>query len=170
MASASSNAFEIYFDDVGGAAADGSSSAGGSPAKKGRGGGGGQVVSRCQVEGCNVDLSDAKSYYSRHKVCGKHSKSPKVVVSGIHQRFCQQCSRSALRTLFSTFLCIIHSCNLFFIWCYCVVYCLLFVNVNVNVNAICFVEYLFLLFWGETFNLRNIKFVLVKLLVQYRLV
>lgn len=97
MASASSNAFEIYFDDVGGGggAADGSGSGGGSPAKKGRGGGGGQVVSRCQVEGCNVDLSDAKSYYSRHKVCGKHSKSPKVVVSGIHQRFCQQCSRSA---------------------------------------------------------------------------
>ncbi|KAK1367454.1 squamosa promoter-binding-like protein 9 [Heracleum sosnowskyi] len=86
--SASPNAFEIYFDDVGG---DGGS--GGSPAKKGRGGGGGQVVSRCQVEGCNVDLSDAKSYYSRHKVCGKHSKSPMVVVSGIQQRFCQQCSR-----------------------------------------------------------------------------
>lgn len=94
MASASPNGFEIYFDDVG----DGSSSAGGSPAKKGRGGGGAGAgaaqVSRCQVEGCNVDLSDAKSYYSRHKVCAKHSKSPKVLVSGLHQRFCQQCSRS----------------------------------------------------------------------------
>ncbi|KAK1266617.1 Squamosa promoter-binding-like protein 17 [Acorus gramineus] len=48
---------------------------------------------RCQVEGCDVDLTGAKAYYCRHKVCGAHSKSPKVVVSGIEQRFCQQCSR-----------------------------------------------------------------------------
>lgn len=48
---------------------------------------------RCQVEGCLLDLSDAKTYYSRHKVCGAHSKSPKVTVNGIEQRFCQQCSR-----------------------------------------------------------------------------
>ncbi|KAL8456433.1 hypothetical protein ACS0TY_033751 [Phlomoides rotata] len=54
------------------------------PAKKGP---------RCQVEGCRVDLSDAKSYYSRHKVCGMHSKYPKVIVAGLEQRFCQQCSR-----------------------------------------------------------------------------
>nr|XP_043636099.1 squamosa promoter-binding-like protein 9 [Erigeron canadensis] len=72
------------------------------PIKKGRtsgGGGGGRVVvvgqepPRCQVEGCNLDLSDAKTYYSRHKVCGVHSKTPKVIVNGIEQRFCQQCSR-----------------------------------------------------------------------------
>ncbi|KAE8679412.1 Squamosa promoter-binding-like protein 3 [Hibiscus syriacus] len=48
---------------------------------------------RCQVEGCKVDLSDAKAYYSRHKVCGMHSKAPKVMVAGLEQRFCQQCSR-----------------------------------------------------------------------------
>ncbi|KEH41686.1 squamosa promoter-binding-like protein 15 [Medicago truncatula] len=48
---------------------------------------------RCQVEGCKVDLSGAKAYYSRHKVCCMHSKSPSVVVSGLEQRFCQQCSR-----------------------------------------------------------------------------
>ncbi|KAE8684848.1 Squamosa promoter-binding-like protein 14 [Hibiscus syriacus] len=48
---------------------------------------------RCQVEGCKVDLSDAKAYYSRHKVCGMHSKAPKVIVAGLEQRFCQQCSR-----------------------------------------------------------------------------
>ncbi|XWS59231.1 hypothetical protein CRYUN_Cryun08bG0103800 [Craigia yunnanensis] len=48
---------------------------------------------RCQVEGCKLDLSDAKAYYSRHKVCGMHSKSPKVIVAGLEQRFCQQCSR-----------------------------------------------------------------------------
>ncbi|CAA2999411.1 squamosa promoter-binding 9 [Olea europaea subsp. europaea] len=65
-----------------------------SPAKK-RGSGvvqGGQLP-RCQVEGCEADLSGAKAYYSSHKVCGTHSKSPKVIVAGIEQRFCQQCSR-----------------------------------------------------------------------------
>lgn len=48
---------------------------------------------RCQVEGCGVDLSGAKTYYCRHKVCSMHSKAPLVVVAGIEQRFCQQCSR-----------------------------------------------------------------------------
>lgn len=71
-----------------------------SPAKKGRTGvvQGGQPP-RCQVEGCKVDLSDAKSYYCRHKVCGMHSKYPKVIVAGIEQRFCQQCSRLAFLIL-----------------------------------------------------------------------
>lgn len=103
---------KIYFEDVGVAApaksGGGSSSAAGSfdppppaaaAAKKVRGGGGvvqGGQPPRCQVEGCKVDLSDAKAYYSRHKVCGMHSKSPKVIVGGLEQRFCQQCSRSAL--------------------------------------------------------------------------
>lgn len=74
----------------------------GTPPKKVRasaGGGGcgaiqGGQPPRCQVEGCRVDLSDAKAYYSRHKVCGMHSKSATVIVAGIEQRFCQQCSRS----------------------------------------------------------------------------
>ncbi|KAF3331271.1 squamosa promoter-binding-like protein 17 isoform X2 [Carex littledalei] len=48
---------------------------------------------RCQVEGCNLDLTGSKAYYCRHKVCGTHSKAPRVVVAGIEQRFCQQCSR-----------------------------------------------------------------------------
>ncbi|NP_001314173.1 squamosa promoter-binding-like protein 17 [Gossypium hirsutum] len=63
--------------------------------KKPRAGGmihGGQPP-RCQVEGCEVDLSDVKAYYARHKVCVTHSKSPKAIVAGIEQRFCQQCSR-----------------------------------------------------------------------------
>ncbi|XP_068635622.1 squamosa promoter-binding-like protein 7 [Aristolochia californica] len=50
-------------------------------------------VPRCQVEGCNVTLLNAKDYHRRHKVCEMHSKAPKVVVLGIEQRFCQQCSR-----------------------------------------------------------------------------
>lgn len=48
---------------------------------------------RCQVEGCNRSLSDAKEYHRRHKVCELHSKAPRVTVQGVEQRFCQQCSR-----------------------------------------------------------------------------
>ncbi|GMH15120.1 hypothetical protein Nepgr_016961 [Nepenthes gracilis] len=47
----------------------------------------------CQVEGCNLDLSLAKDYHRKHRVCENHSKSPKVVVGGVERRFCQQCSR-----------------------------------------------------------------------------
>ncbi|RWW10393.1 hypothetical protein GW17_00026068 [Ensete ventricosum] len=64
-------------------------------AKKGKGVvlGGKQQPRRCQVDGCHVDLTEAKTYYCRHKVCGMHSKAPKVMVAGLEQRFCQQCSR-----------------------------------------------------------------------------
>ncbi|MCD7466853.1 hypothetical protein HAX54_003896 [Datura stramonium] len=47
----------------------------------------------CQAEKCSVDLSDAKQYHKRHKVCEYHAKSQVVVVAGLRQRFCQQCSR-----------------------------------------------------------------------------
>lgn len=47
----------------------------------------------CQVLGCNKDLSSSKDYHKRHKVCDVHSKTAIVVVNGIQQRFCQQCSR-----------------------------------------------------------------------------
>ncbi|RWW31420.1 hypothetical protein GW17_00003952 [Ensete ventricosum] len=50
----------------------------------------------CQVEGCNVDLSGAKDYHRKHRVCVTHSKCPKVTVAGQDRRFCQQCS-SGLR-------------------------------------------------------------------------
>nr|KJB34420.1 hypothetical protein B456_006G066700 [Gossypium raimondii] len=46
----------------------------------------GVLPPRCQVEGCKVDLSDAKAYYSRHKVCCMHSKSSKVIVAGHNER------------------------------------------------------------------------------------
>lgn len=97
---------KIYFEDVGTGVP--AKSCGGlppparAPAKKGGRSGGGvvqvgqQPLPRCQVEGCRVDLSEVKAYYSRHKVCGVHSKSPMVIVNGLEQRFCQQCSRSAL--------------------------------------------------------------------------
>ena len=47
----------------------------------------------CQVEGCGLDLSSAKDYHRKHRVCEAHSKSPKVVITGLERRFCQQCSR-----------------------------------------------------------------------------
>ncbi|CAK7347830.1 unnamed protein product [Dovyalis caffra] len=50
-------------------------------------------VPRCQVEGCHAVLLNAKDYHRRHKVCEMHSKAPKVIVLGLEQRFCQQCSR-----------------------------------------------------------------------------
>uniref|UniRef100_A0A0D9VCV6 SBP-type domain-containing protein n=1 Tax=Leersia perrieri TaxID=77586 RepID=A0A0D9VCV6_9ORYZ len=48
---------------------------------------------RCQAEGCKADLSAAKHYHRRHKVCDYHAKAAAVVASGKQQRFCQQCSR-----------------------------------------------------------------------------
>ncbi|KAK7285510.1 hypothetical protein RJT34_20283 [Clitoria ternatea] len=84
---------KIYFEDVG-LATPATSVVASSSSKKGRGGSlQASHPPRCQVEGCKVDLSDAKAYYSRHKVCGMHSKSPTVIVAGLQQRFCQQCSR-----------------------------------------------------------------------------
>ncbi|XP_027335309.1 squamosa promoter-binding-like protein 12 isoform X2 [Abrus precatorius] len=47
----------------------------------------------CQVEGCGLNLSSAKDYHRKHRVCESHSKSPRVVISGLDRRFCQQCSR-----------------------------------------------------------------------------
>ncbi|KAJ0955648.1 putative transcription factor SBP family [Helianthus anomalus] len=47
----------------------------------------------CQVEDCSSDMSRAKTYHRRHKVCEFHAKAPIVVISGRQQRFCQQCSR-----------------------------------------------------------------------------
>ncbi|XP_021756533.1 squamosa promoter-binding-like protein 6 [Chenopodium quinoa] len=64
-----------------------------SPAKKARSSMSINRSSNCQVLGCNKDLSSFKSYYKRHKVCDVHTKTPKVIVDGIEQRFCQQCSR-----------------------------------------------------------------------------
>ncbi|CAK9165587.1 unnamed protein product, partial [Ilex paraguariensis] len=47
----------------------------------------------CQVEDCRADLSNAKEYHRRHKVCDMHSKATTALVGNVMQRFCQQCSR-----------------------------------------------------------------------------
>ncbi|KAG8099896.1 hypothetical protein GUJ93_ZPchr0013g36279 [Zizania palustris] len=73
-----------------GASPSSSSAAARRGAGAGAGGGGGPS---CQVERCSADLSEARRYHRRHKVCEVHSKQPIVLVAGLHQRFCQQCSR-----------------------------------------------------------------------------
>ncbi|KAK7328488.1 hypothetical protein VNO77_22597 [Canavalia gladiata] len=70
-----------------------SSSKSSTPPKRGRASGVHSQTACCQVYGCNKDLSACKDYHKRHKVCEVHSKTSKVIVNGIEQRFCQQCSR-----------------------------------------------------------------------------
>ncbi|KAF8107925.1 hypothetical protein N665_0116s0130 [Sinapis alba] len=50
-------------------------------------------VPHCQIDGCELDLSSAKDYHRKHRVCQNHSKCPVVTVGGMERRFCQQCSR-----------------------------------------------------------------------------
>ncbi|KAK4487313.1 hypothetical protein RD792_006076 [Penstemon davidsonii] len=52
-----------------------------------------KLTAVCQVEDCRADLSKAKDYHRRHKVCEVHSKATKALVANQMQRFCQQCSR-----------------------------------------------------------------------------
>nr|GMD85848.1 squamosa promoter-binding-like protein 14 [Ipomoea batatas] len=47
----------------------------------------------CQVDNCRENLTNAKDYHRRHKVCEIHSKVSKALVRDQMQRFCQQCSR-----------------------------------------------------------------------------
>lgn len=47
----------------------------------------------CQVDRCTADLKEAKQYHRRHRVCEVHAKASSVFLSGVSQRFCQQCSR-----------------------------------------------------------------------------
>ncbi|KAH8493745.1 hypothetical protein Peur_061479 [Populus x canadensis] len=63
--------------------------------KKGSSGGGSSsmLLVSCQADNCTSDLTDAKRYHRRHKVCEFHAKAPFVPVNGLQQRFCQQCSR-----------------------------------------------------------------------------
>ncbi|KAL9429948.1 hypothetical protein AB3S75_025352 [Citrus x aurantiifolia] len=57
-------------------------------------------IPRCQAEGCSADLTHAKHYHRRHKVCEFHSKASTVIAAGLTQRFCQQCSRFHLLSEF----------------------------------------------------------------------
>ncbi|KAK1310168.1 Squamosa promoter-binding-like protein 10 [Acorus calamus] len=52
-----------------------------------------EEVLKCQVEGCEEDISGSKAYYRNHKICEVHFKAPVIRVSGAWERFCQQCTR-----------------------------------------------------------------------------
>ncbi|XP_020087499.1 squamosa promoter-binding-like protein 1 [Ananas comosus] len=47
----------------------------------------------CQVAGCGGDLTEARDYLRRHKVCEVHYKAKSALVGNDMKRFCQQCSR-----------------------------------------------------------------------------
>ncbi|XP_062095743.1 squamosa promoter-binding-like protein 3 [Humulus lupulus] len=55
--------------------------------------GGSTRPSSCQADNCSADLTEAKHYHRRHKICEFHAKASVVSVAGLQQRFCQQCSR-----------------------------------------------------------------------------
>ena len=46
-----------------------------------------------QVSGCGADLSTAKVYYQRYRICEEHLKLSSLLKDNIPQRFCQQCGR-----------------------------------------------------------------------------
>lgn len=52
-----------------------------------------QENAKCSVDGCQDELKDCRDYHRRHRVCEMHSKTAVVLIKGIQQRFCQQCSR-----------------------------------------------------------------------------
>ncbi|CAL5408823.1 unnamed protein product [Camellia sinensis] len=54
---------------------------------------GGSTLPSCQVDNCTTDMTYARPYHRRHKVCEFHAKLAVAVVAGLRQRFCQQCSR-----------------------------------------------------------------------------
>jgi len=71
--------------------------------KRVRSGSPGSSYPMCQVDDCRSDLTGAKDYHRRHKVCQAHSKASRALVGNLMQRFCQQCSRleiSIIRFLF----------------------------------------------------------------------
>jgi hypothetical protein len=69
------------------------SGGGGGGGGGGNSGGSGGSYPMCQVDDCRADLTNAKDYHRRHKVCEIHGKTTKALVGNQMQRFCQQCSR-----------------------------------------------------------------------------
>ncbi|CAH9114911.1 unnamed protein product [Cuscuta epithymum] len=65
----------------------------GKSGKKTKLAGGSSTRAVCQVDDCQLDLTSAKDYHRRHKVCAAHSKVTEALVGNAMQRFCQQCSR-----------------------------------------------------------------------------
>ncbi|OAY55921.1 hypothetical protein MANES_03G189400v8 [Manihot esculenta] len=50
-------------------------------------------VARCQVPGCEADISELKGYHKRHRVCLRCANASSVVLDGESKRYCQQCGK-----------------------------------------------------------------------------
>ncbi|CAI8590806.1 unnamed protein product [Vicia faba] len=48
---------------------------------------------RCQVPGCEVDISELKGYHRRHRVCLRCANAVTVLIDGEAKRYCQQCGK-----------------------------------------------------------------------------
>ncbi|XP_022721858.1 squamosa promoter-binding-like protein 7 [Durio zibethinus] len=55
---------------------------------------------RCQVPGCEADISELKGYHRRHRVCLPCAKSSSVLIDGETKRYCQQCGKFHLLSYF----------------------------------------------------------------------
>ncbi|XP_059649094.1 squamosa promoter-binding-like protein 7 [Cornus florida] len=50
-------------------------------------------TARCQVPGCEADISELKGYHRRHRVCLRCANATAVVLDGQSKRYCQQCGK-----------------------------------------------------------------------------
>ncbi|KAK9288985.1 hypothetical protein L1049_017456 [Liquidambar formosana] len=50
-------------------------------------------TARCQVPGCEADISELKGYHRRHRVCLRCANATTVVLDGQNKRYCQQCGK-----------------------------------------------------------------------------
>lgn len=48
---------------------------------------------RCQVPGCEADISELKGYHKRHRVCLRCANASAVLLDGDSKRYCQQCGK-----------------------------------------------------------------------------
>uniref|UniRef100_A0A2P2PK15 Uncharacterized protein MANES_03G189400 n=1 Tax=Rhizophora mucronata TaxID=61149 RepID=A0A2P2PK15_RHIMU len=48
---------------------------------------------RCQVPGCEADISGLKGYHKRHRVCLRCANASSVTLDGVTKRYCQQCAK-----------------------------------------------------------------------------
>ncbi|CAN6451174.1 unnamed protein product [Victoria cruziana] len=48
---------------------------------------------RCQVPGCEADITELKGYHRRHRVCLRCAYAPTVMLDGHLNRYCQQCGK-----------------------------------------------------------------------------
>lgn len=48
---------------------------------------------RCQVTGCEADISELKGYHRRHRVCLRCANASVVILDGQNKRYCQQCGK-----------------------------------------------------------------------------